>query len=170
MGNVQFLGDYVDRGDQSLELICLLFDLKVKYPDKIFLLRGNHETSEINANYGFRDDCLLHYDISVWDAFQVKKTPNMFLFISFVKVGVINCGTLFQDCFRCLPLVGVVGSRILAMHGGLSPHLWTIEDIRKIPRPLDIPDDGLACDVLWSDPTPSDKHFQNCGKCLQFRS
>lgn len=66
-----FSGDYVDRGDQSMELICLLFLLKIKYPTDFFLLRGNHETAEINSQYGFKEDCVGNYDISTWDAFQV---------------------------------------------------------------------------------------------------
>uniref|UniRef100_A0A915L5M8 Serine/threonine-protein phosphatase n=1 Tax=Romanomermis culicivorax TaxID=13658 RepID=A0A915L5M8_ROMCU len=104
------------------------------------MLRGNHETSEVNSLYGFKDDCLEQYDLSVWEA--------------------------FSDCFNCLPLVCLVGNKILCMHGGLSPNFSSLDQIRDIPRPLDIPQSGLICDLLWSDPTPEDVHNKNCGYCF----
>jgi len=124
--NYLFLGDYVDRGKQSLETICLLLAYKVKYPENFFLLRGNHECASINRIYGFYDECKRRYSIRLW------KT--------------------FTDCFNCLPVSAVIEDKILCMHGGLSPELSNLEQIKRVVRPTDVPDTGLLCDLLWSDP------------------
>jgi len=124
--NYLFLGDYVDRGKQSIETICLLLVYKVKYPDNFFLLRGNHECASINRIYGFYDECKRRYSIRLW------KT--------------------FTDCFNCLPVSAVCDDKILCMHGGLSPELSNLDQIKRVVRPTDIPDTGLLCDLLWSDP------------------
>lgn len=121
-----FLGDYVDRGSQSLETICLLLAYKIKYPENLFLLRGNHECASINRMYGFFDECKRKYNIKLW------KT--------------------FADCFNCMPIAAVVEDKIFCMHGGLSPELHSMEQIKRIMRPTDVPDTGLICDLLWSDP------------------
>ncbi len=124
--NYLFLGDYVDRGKQSLETICLLLAYKIKYPENFFLLRGNHECASINRIYGFYDECKRRYNIKLW------KT--------------------FTDCFNCLPVASIIDEKIFCMHGGLSPELSNMEQIRRIMRPTDVPDTGLLCDLLWSDP------------------
>lgn len=124
--NYLFLGDYVDRGRQSLEVITLLLALKIKYPENFFLLRGNHECSSINRIYGFFDECKRRYSIKIW------KT--------------------FVDCFNCLPVAAIISTKIFCMHGGLSPELKSMEQIRRLMRPTDVPDSGLLCDLLWSDP------------------
>ncbi|KAJ7276849.1 serine/threonine protein phosphatase PP1 [Mycena rebaudengoi] len=124
--NYLFLGDYVDRGKQSLETICLLLAYKIKYPENFFLLRGNHESASVNRLYGFYDECKRRYNIKMW------KT--------------------FTDCFNCFPVAAIIGDRILAMHGGLSPDLQSLDQIRRVLRPTDIPDGGLLSDLLWSDP------------------
>ncbi|XP_022241726.1 serine/threonine-protein phosphatase PP1-gamma catalytic subunit B-like isoform X2 [Limulus polyphemus] len=124
--NYLFLGDYVDRGRQSLETICLLLSYKIKFPNNFFLLRGNHECASINRVYGFYDECKRRYSIKLW------KT--------------------FTDCFNCLPVAALVEGTIFCMHGGLSPDLLNLEQLRQIPRPIDVPDNGLICDLLWSDP------------------
>jgi len=124
--NYLFLGDYVDRGKQSLETICLLLAYKIKYPENFFILRGNHECASINRIYGFYDECKRRYNIKLW------KT--------------------FTDCFNCLPIAAIIDEKIFCMHGGLSPDLKTMEQIRRIIRPTDVPDKGLLCDLLWSDP------------------
>ncbi|KAI0530906.1 hypothetical protein KFK09_000454 [Dendrobium nobile] len=123
-----FLGDYVDRGKQSLETICLLLAYKIKYPDKFFLLRGNHEDAKVNRVYGFYDECKRRFNVRLW------KT--------------------FSDCFNCLPVAAVVDEKIFCMHGGLSPELDSLSRIEEIKRPTEIPDSGLLCDLLWSDPDP----------------
>lgn len=126
--NYLFLGDYVDRGKQSLETICLLLAYKIRYPDKIFLLRGNHEDAKINRIYGFYDECKRRFNVRLWK--------------------------IFSECFNCLPVAAVIDEKIVCMHGGLSPELKQLEQIKEIPRPTDIPDNGLLCDLLWSDPDP----------------
>ncbi|EFJ20637.1 hypothetical protein SELMODRAFT_228509 [Selaginella moellendorffii] len=124
--NYLFLGDYVDRGKQSLETICLLLAYKIKYPENFFLLRGNHECASINRIYGFYDECKRRFNIKLWK--------------------------IFTDCFNCLPVAALIDEKILCMHGGLSPHMKTLDQIKRIPRPTDVPDSGLLCDLLWSDP------------------
>jgi serine/threonine-protein phosphatase PP1 catalytic subunit len=114
--NYLFLGDYVDRGMQSLECICLLLAYKIKYPENFFLLRGNHECASINRIYGFYDECKKRYNIKLW------KT--------------------FTDCFNCLPVAAIIDDKIICMHGGLSPELNTIDQIKRIMRPTDVPDTG----------------------------
>lgn len=124
-----FLGDYVDRGDQSLEVICLLFALKLRFPQNIFLLRGNHESPEMTESFGFEDECLLKLSQSV--------IPH------------------FHSAFDTLPIAALVGGKIFCVHGGLSPSLTTLDDVRAIKRPCDIPEEGIVADLLWSDPSPS---------------
>jgi serine/threonine-protein phosphatase PP1 catalytic subunit len=133
--NYLFLGDYVDRGKQSLETICLLLAYKIKYPENFFLLRGNHECASINRTDGFYDECKRRYNIKLW------KT--------------------FTDCFNCLPVAAILDEKIFCCHGGLSPDLQSMEQIRRIMRPTDVPDQGLLCDLLWSDP---DKEISGWGE------
>jgi len=141
--NYLFLGDYVDRGKQSLETILLLLCYKIKYPENFFLLRGNHECANVTRGsyiplhlqqplielivYGFYDECKRRCNIKTW------KT--------------------FIDVFNCLPIAAIVASKIFCVHGGLSPSLHTMEDIKRIQRPTDVPDYGLLNDLLWSDPS-----------------
>lgn len=127
--NYLFLGDYVDRGKQSLETICLLLSYKIKYPENFFMLRGNHECASINRIYGFYDECKRRYSVKLWKA--------------------------FTDCFNCLPVAAIIDDKIFCMHGGLSPELTSMDQIRQIARPTDVPDTGLLCDLLWSDPDPN---------------
>ena len=124
--NYLFLGDYVDRGKQSLETVCLLLCYKIKYPTKVTLLRGNHESSVTNRIYGFYDECKRRYNVRIWRS--------------------------FTDLFNFLPVAALIDEKILCMHGGLSPELKNLQNIENISRPTDIPDSGLLCDLLWSDP------------------
>ena len=124
--NYLFLGDYVDRGKQRLETICLLLCYKIKYPEKVTLLRGNHESSVTNRIYGFYDECKRRYNVRLWKS--------------------------FTELFNYLPVAAIIDDKILCMHGGLSPELKNIQNISEISRPTDIPDTGLLCDLLWSDP------------------
>ena len=131
--NYLFLGDYVDRGKQSLETICLLLAYKIKYPENFFMTRGNHECSSINRIYGFYDECKKRFSIKLW------KT--------------------FTDCFNCLPVAAILDDKIICMHGGLGPDLDKISRIKNIIRPTDVPERGLLCDLLWSDPDESSNGF-----------
>ena len=131
-----FLGDYVDRGKQSLECLLLLLCLKIKYPTKIFLLRGNHESEALNKIYGFYDECKRRISIKCF-----KKITNL---------------------FNMLPITALINENILCMHGGLSKDLTDLEQLNKIVRPTEIPDDGLLCDLVWSD--PSDELSENFGE------
>jgi serine/threonine-protein phosphatase PP1 catalytic subunit len=121
------LGDYVDRGKQSLETICLLLAYKIKYPGNFFLLRGNHECASINRIYGFYDECKRRFNTRLW--------------------------RIFTECFNCLPVAALIDEKILCMHGGLSPDLHNLNQIRSMQRPADVPESGLLCDLLWSDPS-----------------
>ena len=124
--NYLFLGDYVDRGQQSIETICLLFCFKIKCINNFFLLRGNHECATLNREYGFYDECKRRYNIKLW-----KK---------------------FVDVFNCMPYSAIVEDKIIFMHGGLSPILQNLSQLNEIMRPTDVPDEGLLCDLVWSDP------------------
>ena len=132
--NFLFLGDYVDRGKQSLETILLLMCYKLKYPENFFLLRGNHECANVTRVYGFYDECKRRCNIKVW------KT--------------------FIDTFNCLPIAAIVAGKIFCVHGGLSPSLTHMDDIRQIARPTDVPDYGLLNDLLWSDPADMENDWE----------
>ncbi|KAJ1563197.1 putative serine/threonine protein phosphatase [Cladochytrium tenue] len=128
--NYVFLGDYVDRGYYSVETISLLVCLKLRYPERMTLLRGNHESRAITQTYGFYAECQRKYgDSAVW--------------------------TSFTDLFDYLVLAVVIEDSILCVHGGLSPSLHTIDQIRVIDRFREIPHEGPMADLVWSDPIPS---------------
>ncbi|KAG0213582.1 hypothetical protein BGX28_003999 [Mortierella sp. GBA30] len=133
--NFLFLGDYVDRGRMSLETILLLFCYKIKYPENFFLLRGNHECANVTKVYGFYDECKRRASIKMWKA--------------------------FVDVFNCLPLAAIVANKIFCVHGGLSPSLSTMDDIRALRRPTDVPDYGLLNDLLWSDPSDTTLEWED---------
>lgn len=133
--NYLFLGDYVDRGKQSLETILLLMCYKLKFPENFFLLRGNHECANVTRVYGFYDECKRRTNIKVWKA--------------------------FVDTFNCLPIAAIVAQKIFCVHGGLSPSLSHMDDIRQIARPTDVPDYGLLNDLLWSDPADMENDWES---------
>ncbi|ULU00603.1 hypothetical protein L3Y34_001216 [Caenorhabditis briggsae] len=128
--NYIFLGDYVDRGRQNLELITLFLCYKIKFFDRFYMLRGNHECPAVNRVYGFYEECNKRYaSTRLWLA--------------------------FQEAFAAMPFTGLVSGRILCMHGGLSPKLTNIDALRELPRPMDPPSPSLHIDLLWSDPDNS---------------
>ncbi|KID75324.1 Serine/threonine-protein phosphatase PP-Z [Metarhizium brunneum] len=134
MANYLFLGDYVDRGKMSLETILLLLCYKLKFPENFFLLRGNHECANVTRVYGFYDECKRRCNVKIW------KT--------------------FIDCFNTLPIAAIVAGKIFCVHGGLSPALSHMDDIRNIARPTDVPDYGLLNDLLWSDPADMEQDWE----------
>ena len=122
-----FIGDFVDRGLNSVEVFLLLLIFKIQYPKQVFLTRGNHESHIITQQYGFYDEIL-------------RKFGNAIVWQYFVEV------------FDVLPLGGIINSKIYCLHGGLSPSSKNIDEIKKVDRYMDIPRMGLMCDMLWSDP------------------
>ncbi|KIM38609.1 hypothetical protein M413DRAFT_419964 [Hebeloma cylindrosporum] len=125
--NYLFMGDFVDRGFYSVETFLLLLALKVRYPERITLIRGNHESRQITQVYGFYDECQRKY-------------------------GSSNVWRWCCEVFDYLALGAIVDGRVFCVHGGLSPNLHSIDQIRAIDRKQEVPHDGPMCDLLWSDP------------------
>jgi serine/threonine-protein phosphatase 2A catalytic subunit len=125
--NYLFMGDYVDRGYHSVETVSLLVALKVRYKDRLTILRGNHESRQITQVYGFYDECLRKYgSATVWK--------------------------YFTDLFDYMPLTALIENRIFCLHGGLSPSIETLDQVRALDRIQEVPHAGPMCDLLWSDP------------------
>jgi len=128
--NYLFMGDYVDRGFHSVETVSLLVALKVRYKDRITILRGNHESRQITQVYGFYDECLRKYG-----------NPNVWKY--------------FTDLFDYLPLTALIEKTIFCLHGGLSPSIDSLDHIMALDRCQEVPHEGPMCDLLWSDPDDS---------------
>jgi len=122
-----FMGDFVDRGHHSVETLQLLLCYKARYPQSITLLRGNHECRQVTQVYGFYDEC-------------------------FRKYGSANSWKYCTEVFDYLTLACVIDGSILCVHGGLSPVISTLDQIRLLERNQEIPHEGPFCDLMWSDP------------------
>ena len=132
-----FMGDYVDRGFNSVETLEYLLCLKLKYPNHITLLRGNHESRQISFTYGFYE--------------EINR-----------KYGNSNCWKLFTEVFDYMAISAIIEGKIFCIHGGLSPSISTVDQIRLINRKMEIPHDGPFCDLMWSDPDEISDWVMSC--------
>jgi diadenosine tetraphosphatase ApaH/serine/threonine PP2A family protein phosphatase len=137
-----FLGDYVDRGVCGTEVLMLLFALKLKYPQHIYLLRGNHETESLTRFYGFFREITGKYSEAVYRA-------------------VISV-------FSSLPLCAVIGDRVFCVHGGISPLLHSLSEIEQMPKPKDFSLSGVFTDMVWSDTSGAVEKFEPCPRGCGF--
>ena len=131
--NFVFLGDYVDRGMFSFEVVATLYALKLCYPNKITLLRGNHECRQMTENFNFLIEIEEKFDMEVYE--------------------------LMMETFDALPLAALVDNKILAVHGGISPDLQSMQSIISIDRFKEIPRIGLFTDLMWSDPVENETGY-----------
>ena len=140
-----FLGDYVDRGKYGVEVMIHLFCLKLLFPDKIYLLRGNHECVNISMNYGFYEEVCSKY-------------VNGALFYQFHSV------------FKGLPIAVIIGRKIICLHGGISPEFTSLEEFRKKEKPtdIDLPSQKIFQDILWGDPRDDEEEFKPNNRGLGF--
>ena len=128
---ILFLGDYVDRGNYGPEVVAYLYCLKIKRPNDIFLLRGNHESRDMAESFNFRQQCLMLYDEEIYE----------------------QC----METFDCLPVAAHVNGMYLTMHGGISPRLTSTHVINQFERRMEPPDETLLADLLWADPVKDKK-------------
>ncbi|CAD7960761.1 unnamed protein product, partial [Amoebophrya sp. A120] len=176
--NYLFLGDYVDRGNASVEVISLLSCLKLKYPNRVTLLRGNHETRQITQVYGFYLECQRKYaehpvgnvsscagdntggsttanDTNPYSVHRKTSTGSLTSNPSkddtSKQIGT-NVWSYFTEMFDYLPITAVIDNTFFATHGGLSPSILNLDQIRVLDRFSEIPHDGPLADLLWSDP------------------
>jgi diadenosine tetraphosphatase ApaH/serine/threonine PP2A family protein phosphatase len=122
-----FLGDYVDRGYFSMETFVLLLAYKLKYPNNIFLLRGNHECRQVNQMYGFYDEVVTRFG-----------HPGLY--------------SMCNELFDYLPIAALIDNKVFCVHGGLSPEIAAVEQLTTIDRIHEIPSCGAISDLCWSDP------------------
>lgn len=134
-----FLGDYVDRGPYSVEVVMLLFCLVILFPSNIYLIRGNHEFRNINDMYGFKSQVLDIYGIEpLWER--------------------------FNKVFDCLPFAAIINGTYFCVHGGISSALRDLTQISSVKRPINFCDSQVLKDILWSDPNESTMWFEESAR------
>ena len=136
--NYLFLGDYIDRGNNSSEVIILLFCLKILFPNSIYLIRGNHECETVSTMYGFKKECIKVFDNKIYSK--------------------------FIRCFMYLSYAAVINDIYFCVHGGISPFLSSLDEIDDLEKPMDSSDSQIASDLVWSDPNEYFKGFQNSSR------
>lgn len=142
--NYVFLGDYVDRGYNSVETIELLMCLKLKFPDRIILIRGNHETKAVTSVYGFYDEIIRKYgNATVWKL-------------------------ITEQVFNCMPIAAIIHDQVFCVHGGLSPDAEVVDSIEMIDRFQEIPSSGPYWDLVWSDPEDLEQSWGISGRGAGF--
>lgn len=139
--NLLFLGDYVDRGEYSIDVIILLFALMISHPENVHLIRGNHEFEEMNFTYGFFNEVDARY-----------KSRDLY--------------DRFNRTFQYMPLVAILNKKVFCVHGGVSPNLPSIQQINKIKRPLENYEGEFIADLVWSDPSKDVKTYEESKRGL----
>lgn len=126
-----FLGDYVDRGCFSTEVIFYMMSHKIVYENSWYMLRGNHECRHLTSFFNFKEECLYKYDEEIYDE--------------------------IMNAFDNLPIAATINKKFLCVHGGLSPDISSLKDIMDVDRFREVPREGAFCDLLWADPVDTDK-------------
>ena len=137
-----FLGDYVDRGDFSVEVLLILYSLKFLFPEHIYLIRGNHESETVTSFYGFKIECSRKYSQKVY--FK------------------------FSDSFLYLPFAAIINNKYFCVHGGISPQTMNLEELSKIKRPIDNDSSLAITGLVWSDPQKNARGFQKSDRGTGF--
>jgi serine/threonine-protein phosphatase PP1 catalytic subunit len=144
-----FLGDFVDRGPNSLEVVTFLFSAKVLFPRTVFLIRGNHEAAELSQAYGFKEECEQRFG----------------------PAAGADLWREFNQVFNELPLCAIIRDRVFCVHGGISPDAVNVRATvteENFPRPLDVPVDGVVTDFLWADPSLAHSGFVQSDRGASF--
>ena len=138
-----FLGDIVDRGEFSLETVTLILVMKILFPKNVFVVRGNHEFSEMCEQCGFYAELSKVYGNTI------------------IQVA-------FNHCFSNIPFAAIVQNKYLCVHGGIGPSLESIDQIREIMRPIYDFNFEPILSLLWSDPNAGVGQFKASSRGLGY--